>query len=78
MDHVARFIFTSLSNPLSPWLQPEFDLAARPAVQERTLTAAKNTTALQASGSGSLFVTIATKIVSAAIADMRAIARPHR
>ena len=70
-------------------LQPELDqmglqisariyFTARPAVHESTLTAAKNTTAIQASESGSLFVTIAAEIVSAAIPDIKAIARPHR
>ena len=52
--------------------------AARPAIQERPPTAAKNTTAIQASESGSLFVTMAAKIVSAANPDVIAIVRPHR
>jgi len=57
---------------------PEFDLAARPTIQATLPTDTKNTTAIQACESGSLFVTIATKIVSAAIPHMKDIAIPHR
>src|ERR1700733_10732793 len=62
--------------------QPELDqshhLAARPTTQATMPTIAKNTTAVQACGSGSLFVTIATAIVSAAIPDIKAIAIQHQ
>jgi hypothetical protein len=56
-------------------LQP--DLTARPAIQEKPPTTAKNTTAVQASESESLCVTIAAKIVNAAIPHMRAIAKQN-
>jgi hypothetical protein len=59
-------------------LQGALDLAALPAIQAAQPTAAKNTTAIQACESESLFVTIATVIVSAAIAQIKAIAIPHR
>lgn len=54
-------------------------LAARPAIQAATPTATKNTAAIQACGSsGSLFATIATVIVSAAIPHINAMAIQHR
>jgi hypothetical protein len=52
-------------------------LAARPASQAVPPTTAKNTAA-QASQADSLLVTIATKIVSAAIPHSEAIAKPHQ
>jgi hypothetical protein len=63
---------------LSGWLRLQPDLTARPAIQEKPPTTAKNTTAVQASESESLSVTIAAKIVSAAIPDMKAIAKQHQ
>jgi hypothetical protein len=62
-------------------LQLKFDqshFAARPAVQAAPPAAAKNTTAIQACESGSLFVPIATVIVSAAIPHIKAITMQHR
>jgi hypothetical protein len=53
-------------------------LAARPAIQAAPPTAAKNTTAIQACESGSLFVTIATVIVSASIPQIKAAVIQHR
>jgi hypothetical protein len=51
--------------------------AALPAIQAAPPTAAKNTAAIQACESGSLFVVIAAVIVSAAIPDISAIAIQH-
>jgi hypothetical protein len=59
--------------------QPELTLAARPSIQEKPPTAAKNTAAIQASESpGILFVVSAAKIVIAAISHMKAIAKQHQ
>jgi hypothetical protein len=52
-------------------------LAALPAIQATQPIAAKNATAIQACESGSLFVTIATVIVAAAISDTTAITIQH-
>jgi hypothetical protein len=68
----------SSSSPLFLRLQPDLDLAERPTIQAMPPAVAKNTTAIEASESGSLFVTIAAKIVGAANPDMIAIVRPHR
>jgi hypothetical protein len=60
------------------WFQMSAFFAARPASHERPPTTTKDTAAIQASESDSLFVRIATKIVNAAIAHMEAIVRPHQ
>jgi hypothetical protein len=53
-------------------------LAAAAANRAAPPAAMKNTAAIQACGSVSLFVAIATVIVIAAIPDIKAIAKQHR
>jgi hypothetical protein len=53
-------------------------LAALPAIQEATPIAAKNTAAVQACGSESLFATIASAIVATAIPHKNAVVMQHR
>lgn len=62
--------------PTFDWWRQIF--AARLTIQEAQPTATKNTTAVQACGSGSLFVRIANATVTAAIPHKKAIAMQHR
>jgi hypothetical protein len=59
-------------------LHKRTDFAARPAIQQKTPTDAKNTAAIQTPESESLPVETAIKMISAAIQHTKAIARLHQ
>jgi hypothetical protein len=78
---IAAVVLVAFTCSTCGWrkmLHKRTDFAARPAIQQKTPTDAKNTAAIQTPESESLPVETAIKMISAAIQHTKAIARLHQ